>query len=264
MSIFPKKLSLFFNRNYLQSEGFLRKNLKFKNIHKGKRCFIIGNGISLSGQNLMPLAKEITFVMNAFWKHQVISSRWQPTYYCFADPVTFDGTDPWKNFFKMLSKKIFNSTFFIPYYGKVITEKQKLLPIEKTYFVSFKNSHDNIPAIDLTNDIPSVQSTSQLAVEIAIYMGCSPIYLLGMDHDWLAHRGKDRHFYEGKTVENHSIAYSDLSRDSYKNELESCLKLWKNYEYLKIIANKKGIKIYNLTEGGFLDVFPRKNYNEVI
>ena len=121
------------------------------------------------------------------------------------------------------------------------------------------DSHD----IDLTQLLPQVQSTSQLALELAIYMGCNPIYLLGMDHDWLAHRGIDRHFYSGKTVENHPIAHGDLSKDAYKYELESCLKLWQIYEKMKLIADKKGIKIYNATDGGFLDVFPRVDYKSI-
>src|SRR3972149_208804 len=80
---------------YKPGWNLLHNNIKFLQIHKNKRCFIIGNGSSLKKQNLSPLKNEITFVMNAFWKHPIISESWQPTYYCFADPATFDGTKPW-------------------------------------------------------------------------------------------------------------------------------------------------------------------------
>lgn len=261
-NLFHRLINLLNSSYRLKPE--LKNNIKYKNIHTGRRCFIIGNGSSLKEQDLSPLSDEITFVMNAFWKHPVISSAWQPTYYCFADPLTFDGSVAWTPFFINLNKKIKKSLFFIPAFGKKIVEKYNMLPIDKTFYVLFDDCYKLIKDIDLASKVPSVQSTSQLALEIAIYMGCSPIYLLGMDHDWLAHRGRDRHFYESKTVENHLVAHGDLSKNTYKSELESCLRLWQKYEYLKKIADGKGIKIYNATEGGFLDVFPRKILNKVI
>lgn len=239
------------------------RNSRFKNLHHNKRCFILGNGSSLKKQNITSLKNEITFVMNAFWKHPIISPHWQPTYYCFADPITFDGEDVWVDFFSSLKRKIKKSIFFVPFFGKATIDKQKLLPVEKTYYVRFEEAKNDKQVIDLTNYIPPAQSTSQLAIEIAIYMGCSPIYLLGLDHDWLSHRGIDRHFYRGKTIKSHPKVSNDLSQATYKSELEACLRLWNRYEYLKELATRQGIKILNATDGGFLDVFPRVRFEKI-
>lgn len=241
----------------------ISKNVRFKEMHKERRCFIIGNGPSLKKQNLLPLEKELTFVMNAFWKHPIISPKWQPTYYCFADSLYFDGSPNSLNFFKKLGKKIKESIYFTSLEGKNIIEKHHLLPKGKTNYVTF-GSAENIEEIDLTSLIPSVQSTSQLAIEVAIYMGCTPIYLLGMDHDWLSHRGLDKHFYPGETINGHSGVINDLSTTSYKSELESCLRLWNIYEDLREMAKLKGIQIFNASESGFLDVFERKKYETVV
>jgi hypothetical protein len=50
----------------------LNQNEKLRNCHRGQRCFVIGNGPSLTKQDLAPLDGEITFVMNAFWKHPIL------------------------------------------------------------------------------------------------------------------------------------------------------------------------------------------------
>jgi hypothetical protein len=246
-----------------QSLSLLYRNMKFKGIHKNKRCFVIGNGSSLKSQNLHKLDNEITFVMNAFWKHPVISSTWQPKYYCFADNISFDGSKSFMDFFRSLRKVITSSNFFVPIGARETITRQNLLPMESTNYVKFRNDgcYDEI---DLTLPIPSIQSTSQLAIEAAIYMGCNPIYLLGLDHDWLSHRGMDKHFYAGKTVENHKVVHGDLSKYNYKNEMKSMIRLWEKYENLKVLAERNSVRIFNCTNGGFLDVFPRKDFSAII
>lgn len=245
--------------------NILLNNRKFESLHKGKRCFIIGNGSSLENQDLSPLRNEITFVMSAFWKHPIISEKWQPKYYCFADPLFFDGSKPMQNFFKSLKQKVKDSIFFVPLYGKEIIEKQNLLPVDNVHYILFCESlaKTNQKTIDLCKIVPSVENTAQLAIEIAIYMGCSSIYLLGLDHDWLSHRGIDRHFYPDKTIINHPLAHGDLSKTSYKVDLECCLRLWEGYEKLLRISHKINLRIINATDGGYLDVFERCKFESL-
>jgi len=244
--------------------NLLKKNSVFENCHKGKRCFIIGNGPSISSQNLELMHNEITFAMNGFWKHPVVD-KWQPNYFLLADPVYFDGSETMNNFFLNLRKKINRSEFFIPLSGKDVVEWNYLLPSERTNYVQFFGSLSKVAInkIDLTKIVPGVQSVSQFAILTAIYMGCNPIYLIGLDHDWLAHRGIDKHFYQGKTIENHSIAHGDLNEIPYKVILNDVMNLWEGYEVLMKIANKKSIMIFNATHGGFLDVFPRVRYESL-
>jgi hypothetical protein len=244
-----------------EDKSLLKKNAVFYNCHKGQRCFIIGNGPSLKSQDLTNLAGENTFVMNGFWKHPIVDS-WQPKYYFLADPLFFDGSDPMKFFFAGLDNKIKKTEIFIPLSAKKIVERDSLLSQEHTNYIAFNGllAEGNIKKIDFTQTVPGVQSVSQFAIMAAMYMGCSPIYLMGLDHDWLAHRGQDQHFYPDKTIENHPTADGDLNKIPYKSDLESVLNLWKGYETIKMIAEKQHTQIYNATNGGFLDVFPRKQY----
>lgn len=242
----------------------LEKNKIFKDIHKNCRCFIIGNGPSLRKHNLTFLKNEITFTVNAFWKHSIIK-EWQPTYYCFADPIYFDRSDAMNDFFYKLSSNIKNSTFFIPHYSKIIIEKRELLPISKTFFIAFRNelSMTSPSEIDLTGYLPKVINVVQLAIIIALYMGCTPIYLIGVDHDWLSHRSNDRHFYTGTDVNNHKKISGSLANEPYKITIEKVLKLWRGYENLSRYSTKRDIEIINASKGGFLDVFKRIDYDSI-
>lgn len=251
----------------LKYGNILLQNRKFNNIHSGKRCFVIGNGPSLKNQRLSKLKNELTIVSNAFWKHPLISGEWQPSYYCFADPLYFDaGNEDFIsviNFFKNLREKIILSKLFVPVSASDTVFRYNLLPREKTNFILFGGSlsRTDINEIDLTKTVPGVQNVSQMGIEAALFMGCNPIYLIGLDHDWLSHRSKDRHFYDDVTIKGNRSAVTNLSKSYYKEEIISCLNLWEGYEKLREIAKRKKVRIINATLGGFLDVFERQKLN---
>lgn len=245
-----------------ESKSLLNKNEIFKNKHNGRRAFVIVNGPSLKNQNLDILENEITFVVSAFYKHDVIK-KWQPTYYSILDKAFFEKTEKAQLFFNELNERIKHSIFFIPYYrGYKANLERNLLPHDKTFYIATAGL-PNLK-IDMTKIVQSFQSVSSFALSQAIYMGCSEIYLLGFDHDYLAYRGIDRHFYTGGTLKGHVSSNTPLSEMyTYDEEMTACLKLWKNYRSLKKIAQKKGIKIYNATDGGYLDVFERVKYESL-
>lgn len=247
--------------------ALLQRNEQLRNIHAGQRCFVIGNGPSLARQDLSPLADEITFVMNAFWKHPILDEeKWQPTYYCFADGALFtDGSEPTRKFYRSLRERVHSTNYLSSLKGKQALEAQRLLPLDSTFFYRCHNQPlglSPVDSIDLTGSIPWVFSASQLAMIAAIYMGCSPIYLLGLDHDWLIHRGQDRHFYSGPSIESHETATGELNY-AYDLEMEAMWKLWQGYRKLKTVARARGLQILNATDGGFLDLFERVSYQSL-
>jgi hypothetical protein len=244
----------------------LVRNTVFRDKHKGRRCFVIATGPSLKTQDITPLGDEITFVMSGFWKHEV-TEHWQPTYYCVSDPIYFDGSATMKNFFASLTARCPNSTFFVPLAARDVIREQQLLPRDKTYPVAFEGDLDQreIKELDFTKLVPSAMTVSQFCLMLAIYMGCSPIYLLGFDHDWLSHRGTHRHFYEGLGgLESHPQVRPELTDQNYKEMLECALVIWRGYEVLLELARRKGIQILDATNGGFLDVFEPATYEDLV
>ncbi len=243
-----------------ENRALLERNARFRGCHQGTRCFVIGNGPSLNSQDLSLLTGEITFVVNAFWKHPVLD-RWQPTYYLLSDPLYFDGSELAREFYANLRARVNSSTFFVPHYGQDLIERESLLPVDSTHFVAFSGElEDGLRGVDLTRPLPGIGLVTQLAIMLAVYMRCSPIYLLGCDHDWLAHRGTFRDFYPGVDLPNHPGINCDLGAREYDLVMELSLKGWRGYRRLGALAESAGVKILNATEGGFLDVFERVGY----
>ena len=249
-----------------EEQAITERNSIFKDKHKGQRCFVIANGPSLKTQDISPLENEITFVMSGFWQHPVIE-QWQPTYYCICDPVYFDGSEPMKKFFASMTARSKQSTFFAPLFGRRVLKEQRLLPPDRTYLVAFRGDLNGaeIKDLDFAKFVPSAMSVSQFCLMAAIYMGCSPIFLLGFDHDWLSHRGTYVHFYEGLGgLEEHPEVHPELKDHSYKVVMECALVIWRGYESLLALARRKGIRILDATNGGFLDVFEPTDYEQLV
>jgi hypothetical protein len=244
----------------------LTPNAELHGRHGGERCFVIGNGPSLARQDLSHLAGEITFCVNSFWKHPIVE-RWAPTYYCLADPDFFDGSEPNRRFFADLRQACPSSTLLLPLQAHRLVAEQGLVPASHVRYVAFAGQlRDGLRAVpDLTRAVPGVINVTLLAILTALYAGCSRIYLLGLDHDWLAHRGVAGHFHGGAVVENHeTAAFTDLAQMKYKKVMQAQLDLWNSYEALGAMAERMGARILNATDGGFLDVFPRARYEDVV
>ena len=239
--------------------ALLQRNAVFKDKHKGQTAYVLVNGPSLGRQDISGLGQHITFVVSGFWKHDAVLS-WQPTYYSLLDKNFFIDHPAMRTFYDNLRERIHASTFFVPLYrGFDAVAQRALLPPDRTHYVACVGR--TTPSNDLTGIVQSFQGVSAFALAQAIYMGCSPIYLLGFDHDYLANRGVDRHFYTGGTVSGHEQVNVPLAdRVPYDEEMAANLKLWANYRSLKAIAERQGCQIFNATDGGYLDVFPRARF----
>ncbi len=241
----------------------LKRNASFADKHKGQTAFVIVNGPSLATQNLIHLKDHVTFVVSGFWKHEAVLS-WQPTYYSLLDSNFFTNTPSTRTFYQNLHQRIHSSIFFVPLFrGWDAVRKHSFLPENRTHYVA--NVGEKAFGNDLTDITQGFAGVSAFALSQAIYMGCNPIYLLGFDHNYLANRGIDQHFYTGDILDGHPSTNTPLSElIAYDDEMRDNLHLWKNYRALKSIADAKGIKIFNATKGGYLDVFKRVDYMKII
>jgi hypothetical protein len=259
--IFFGSLHSFFNR--IKYSALLESNTQLKNKYSGQRCFIIGNGVSLNTQDLSHIKNEITIVSNSFFHHPCLNS-WQPTFYCIVDPVHFVDGNFTNSFFSDLTSSIKSTNFFFPIECKDMIDSIISLKSYKKNYVYFHNvlAQTRLKNVDLTKSIPKVQSVSQFEIMLAIYLGCSSVYLIGMDHDWLASPGNINRFYNDDSVDKFAFS-KGMPMYGYKDNLEPTLNLWKGYEKISDFAAMKDIRIFNATNGGFLDVFPRVDYEKL-
>lgn len=239
-----------------EESAILNRNAVFENACSGKRGFVIGNGESLNRQDLTKLRNEITVGMNRIYLHDICKD-WSPTFYCNVDRVPKEGISEYRRKYLDEMPERFKPVGMFYH----ISELHYHLNTGNRFFVKTDIAVDtvrdyNIPW-DLTRAIPGNRTTSHTAIMVAMYAGCNPIYLIGMDNDWLSHRSIDRHFYDGKGLE------EDLINKSYTYYMKVVLRQFQGYEVIRNYANQHGIKIFNATDGGFLDVFPRVEYGSL-
>lgn len=243
-----------------------KSNSRFKDIHKGKRCFIICNGPSINKQNLMPLKDEIIFSVSSGYHHKDYCSI-SPKYHCVPQITSglISKTDA-VNWLKEMDSKTGNAELFLNYTERPIVEEFNLFTGKKVNYVfmhgSFLNDHSGI--IDISGRIPSVQSVPIMCLIIAMFMGFNKIYLLGVEHDSFR-TGEYKYFYNPTVLKDKDFMVVK-NEDIFlkQEEFIAYAILWQQYRKIKDIAIKNNISIYNATLGGALDVFERVNLDEVL
>lgn len=230
-----------------------RKIASLKNLYIGKRCFFVGNGPSLSINDLDKLRdnKEITFGFNRIYKI-FDKTDWRPTFYISQDEKILFGSIQEVN-------KICIPYKFIPiqmkwYFG---------LNIDKaTYFnLTYQKDNSYKFSFDSAKQIYSAETCMYSAFQFAIYMGFKDIYFIGVDHHF--HRSVNN---KGEIViDNNAADYFCDSYNSDKNNLyiPNIEKSTKVYEKIKEIAADSKIRVRNATRGGKLEVFQRISFDDL-
>lgn len=262
----------------------LSKNLELKDLHKGKKCFLVGSGPSIADIDLSRLKDEYSFVGSEFDKHPQFASL-NPKYYIITDSAYFDedGAEYWPERFKAKNNSISATTTILVNLGaKDFIEKKKMFKNHRFYYIGtngiFSTYFDF--NIDLDKFVPMPKNTILLCLLSAIYMGFEEIYLLGCEHNFLSHRiepGKPiasfTHSYEDELSKldttNDEIVKKYLAKKditmTYEDTAAQILQLFKNYRLLygKVKKLKPNVKIYNTTPNSYLDVFPHKEFDTI-
>ncbi len=217
--------------------------LEYKNKYKGKRCFITCTGPSLTIADLELLKDEYVFGMNSIAKiHD--KTEWKPDFYGIEDAMVYENlkdfvrdTDNGQIFYSHKLSKI--SSFpegAIPYFSDSAYHLYEVW--HGKYFAHFS-----------TNCYVRVfdgYSVTYSLIQLAVYMGFKEIYLLGADCNYM---GEKKHFID-TGVNNQTVIVSDSQIAAFTEALN--------------FATKNGIKIFNATRGGKLEVFPRIALEEVL
>lgn len=245
----------------------IKANGQLKNIHKGKRCFIVCNGPSINSQNLKLLKNEIVFsVSNGYFHPDYLF--YQPYYHCvpqitFTPKFTKKVTLDW---FKEMHEKIGTASVFLSTSQYHLVKENDLFLNRQIHYTYFNLPWDSgrTSVYDISEKIPPVQSVSIMSLMIAMYMGFSEIYLLGTEHTALSEQKKYNYFFEtSKAIVSDNTEVFSKNGDilvSFSDLLYGQVEMWKEYTILKNIALKNNIKILNATRGGVLDVFPRVEF----
>ncbi|SCZ81226.1 6-hydroxymethylpterin diphosphokinase MptE-like protein [Pseudobutyrivibrio xylanivorans] len=230
--------------------------LKFKNRYKGKRCFIIGLGPSLRVEDLDLLENEICFASNRIYQ-LFDKTKWRPEFYCTGDPnFSVIVKDELPTIVKQC-KYVILGLLHLKNYGEEISKENNVYfykTIPGTPFDGVRKEYGHYKErVDLTREIDSVGTITYEMIEMAIYMGFSEIYLLGIDNSYVG----DKKYTDGISAKSENEA--QLLQTTVKTDSWT-----RGYTNINKIANNRNIKIKNATRGGFLEVFERVKLEEVI
>jgi hypothetical protein len=230
--------------NYLYGmllTGSRRHLRSLKGIHSG-RCFIIGNGPSLRNSDLRRLMEfgETTFACNSLIK-LFGEIPFTPTYYFAQDnKIILDNKEEITNY---TGTRFVKAHYAKRYHIKGVTYYNMLFPQNP---IGFSN--------DIHKVVYSGQTVTYSMIQFAAYMGFKEIYLIGVDC-------------------NYSLGNSVITKDSYFDarlynsnrayaapEVDTNLKA---YARAKEVCEQQGIKIYNATRGGKLEIFERVDLDTI-
>ena len=224
---------------------------KYKNIHSGKRVFIIGNGPSLQIEDLEVLHKhkEICFGFNRIYR-VYNRTNWRPNYIGITDIDLL--ADCYKDLEIMESEVFWGDCFW-----RINVPKE--FSHVKTIHLELQDYYPNYP--DFSDDISKgvywgYTVTYDIGLQVAAYMGFTDIYLLGMDHSVIGSVSDNR---------NHFITdyYAKEEKGKYNKRIFERDKLTKAYEKAELYSRKHGFRIYNATRGGSLEVFERVDFDSL-
>jgi hypothetical protein len=218
----------------------------YRDVGRGRRAFILGNGPSLGGMNLEPLRSEVTFGLNrvyllfekmGFSTTYLVAVNQLVVEQCAADLL--EGNRP--------TFLAWHSRGFVPDRSRPV-----FLPTTRAREFS----------LDPARGLWEGATVTYVALQLAYYMGFDPVILIGVDHSFAtkgpAHKkvtstGDDPNHFDGRyfgkgfrwnlpDLDTSEVAYR-LARAAYEAD---------------------GRHVLDATLGGKLTVFPKAEYQDLI
>lgn len=241
--------------------GTNRRNKKklqeLNNKFAGKRCFIICNGPSLRAEDLTMIynSGDISIGMNMIgrifdktpWRPTILSARDD----CVFHPLNRELVENTECGFKIYDRKRFLRTLSSK--GNIVYMK----------FNCSRKLLDN-PAFDInaTKALPSIGTSAYSMIEVAGFLGCRDIYILGCDMSYAINLNRDGSITFDNSGKNHFYGKEKDHMTSIVNP-NPTWELQIAFEEAERLSKEYGIKIYNATRGGKLEAFERVDFDSL-
>ena len=256
---YRQEIEYFIGSTLVRAKGLKKEskdclsNLKDK--YKGQRCFVIGNGPSLTVEDLEHLKDEVTFASNGIYKI-FAKTDWRPTYYAIFDEGVGKRKDIAENASKLSCLKFFRQEGYLVY-RKIAGPKCYIHSWYSRKYLDRPEFSEN-----LLEGVYSIATVTYCMIQIARWMGFEEIYILGADNRYAYSRLKD-----GTVVKNEGVASYFSETGEKMPDPSSAVSTWEMdaaYEYAEKYSKEHGFRIYNATRGGFLEKFERVSLDEVL
>ena len=215
-----------------------------KDKHAGETCVVIGNGPSLRDVDLERLAKKYP----TFGSNRIYLFPFVPKYYAICDELMAI------NCLVDIQKPEFNPE--IMFLSRTIPmNRDNYIPVNYTVSGQFSK--------DIDHEIVIGGTVTYVLLQIAYYMGFSKVLLVGVDHNYPGAGAKgrpgSRFIQDGEDQDhfdpNYFIPGAVFNRPELKGTETS-------YQLAKLIYEKDGRKIINVTTNTSLLVYDRDSINK--
>ena len=232
-----------------------RSIAKLKDSHKGEKCFVIGNGPSLSAADLQVLHEHSIpcFGSNRIFKI-FDQTDWRPTFFASEDVIILRG----------IQREV-----------EAIPAEKKFIPVNLKWFEGIDIQGADYFYLDYSEELGDTFGMSLDAahgvkchatitttcLQLAIYMGFSEIYLLGVDHNFAKMIDKNGNVVTDANIKNHFTEEYDKDIIDQGFQIDSATEAYLNIERL---SRKLGtFRVYNATRGGKLEVYERVDFDKL-
>ncbi len=233
--------------------------------YAGRRCVIQGNGPSLNEMDLEVFADELVWGSNrAYLLYDRIS--WRHAFYTGVDTRVIPDIAPelmdWTG-------RLPKTQFFFPYRFRsdgVLAPRPNI-----AWYPEVRPRENPLDGPMFSRScslwVSSVNTVTLAALQLAAHMGFSPIYLIGCDTSYTVpdsvrvERDDPRKLVSTEDDPNHfDASYFGAGRKWHDPQVHRMIE---NYQVAKRVCDRLGVKVYNATVGGQLEVFPRVDYLSV-
>jgi hypothetical protein len=262
----PHRILPYIKRQYRIGERWLahstgivlHKNEKklqaLHNRYLGERCFIVGNGPSLTWADLDKLIPEYSFASNKIYLSYEFT-QFRPSFYTVIDSYVFDNNR--EEIDQIQSMKLFPSFF------------EELLRGADAIF--FRTGGPNLGGFGTEpvfgKHFYGGYSVIFTQLQLAWYMGFRKLYLIGMDHTWHLPAGEEPEndgYYQvlvgGREVNHFHPGYR---KPGEKWTLPQPKEQEIAYRHAKSFIEANGGVIQNATRSGKLEVFDRVDFDSL-
>lgn len=221
--------------------------MSLKSSRTNGRCFIIGNGPSLSTADLEMLTAEDTFASNQIFRAFERTS-WRPKYYVVQD------------IYGNIADEVDSIECEVALVGDYYMRKIGTVNPRAICYHAIKHVSGELGfSSDASRYVVDHATVTYTMIQIAVFLGYTEIYLIGMDHSYRdtissggvlgANAGIDNHFYE------------DSAAISVVANIEG---MEQAYIAAQRYAKAHGVLIRNATHGGHLEVFERVSLSDAL
>lgn len=235
----------------IQYRKELKELAELEGKYRGRRCFVIGTGPSLTASDLEKLDSEFTFASNSIFRY-FDKTYFRPDFYAVCDK-TYYAANKEKCDSVIPKRCTFYPLDFALIYGFNRECRYFLRPYYSSRYPKFK--------VKPMRALEEGSTVTFYLLQLAVMMGFTDIYLLGVDFNYSTYKD-----HKGNIVHNDNVkdyAFNDKATNYTVPDLGRSYKAYCLAEdYCR--QHNYNVRIYNATRGGKLEIFKRVDLDEVL